>query len=68
MNNKFYCGIDVSKKKLDVMLLAQEKFHYKVVENSNEGVNFLQDWIKSKLEKTLLSIFAWRQLMSITNY
>ena len=51
MNNKFYCGIDVSKKKLDVMLLAQEKFHYKVVENSNEGVNFLQDWIKSKLEK-----------------
>ena len=51
MNNKFYCGIDVSKKKLDVMLLAQEKFHYKVVENSNEGVIFLQDWIKSKLEK-----------------
>ena len=31
MNNKFYCGIDVSKKKLDVMLLAQEKFHYKVI-------------------------------------
>ena len=51
MNNKFYCGIDVSKKKLDVMLLAQEKFHYKVVENSNEGVIFLQEWIKSKLEK-----------------
>ena len=51
MNNKFYCGVDVSKKKLDVMLLAQEKFHYKVVENSNEGVIFLQDWIKSKLEK-----------------
>ena len=50
MNNKFYCGIDVSKKKLDVMLLAQEKFHYKVVENSNEGVIFLQNWIKSKLE------------------
>lgn len=51
MNNKFYCGIDVSKKKLDVMLLAQEKFYYKVVENSNEGVIFLQEWIKSKLEK-----------------
>ena len=51
MNNKFYCGIDVSKKKLDVMLLAQEKFHYKVVENSNDGVIFLQEWIKSKLEK-----------------
>ena len=51
MNNKFYCGIDVSKKKLDVMLLAQEKFHYKVVEKSNEGVIFLQEWIKSKLEK-----------------
>ena len=51
MNNKFYCGVDVSKKKLDVMLLAQEKFHYKVVENSNEGVIFLQEWIKSKLEK-----------------
>ncbi len=51
MNNKFYCGVDVSKKKLDVMLLVQEKFHYKVVENSNEGVIFLQDWIKSKLEK-----------------
>ena len=45
MNNKFYCGIDVSKKKLDVMLLAQEKFHYKVVENFiklliNEKFNF----------------------------
>lgn len=51
MNNKFYCGVDVSKKKLDVMLLVQEKFHYKVVENSNDGVIFLQDWIKSKLEK-----------------
>ena len=51
MNNKFYCGIDVSKKKLDVMLLVQEKFHYKVVENSNDGVIFLQEWIKSKLEK-----------------
>ena len=51
MNNKFYCGVDVSKKKLDVMLLAQEKFHYKVVENSNDGVIFLQEWIKSKLEK-----------------
>ena len=51
MNNKFYCGIDVSKKKLDVMLLAQEKFHYKVVDNSNDGVIFLQEWIKSKLEK-----------------
>ena len=51
MNNKFYCGIDVSKKKLDVMLLEQEKFHYKVVENSNDGVIFLQEWIKSKLEK-----------------
>lgn len=49
MTDKFYCGIDVSKKKLDVMLLIQEKFHYKVVENSNEGVIFLQDWIKSKL-------------------
>lgn len=51
MSDKFYCGIDVSKKKLDVMLLIQEKFHYKVVENSNEGVIFLQDWIKSKLQK-----------------
>lgn len=51
MNNKFYCGIDVSKKKLDVMLLEREKFHYKVVENSNDGVIFLQEWIKSKLEK-----------------
>lgn len=51
MNNKFYCGIDVSKKKLDVMLFVQEKFHYKVVENSNDGVIFLQDWLKSKLEK-----------------
>ena len=51
MNNKFYCGVDVSKKKLDVMLLVQEKYHYKVVENSNEGVIFLQEWIKSKLEK-----------------
>ena len=33
------------------MLLAQEKFHYKVVDNSNDGVIFLQEWIKSKLEK-----------------
>ena len=51
MNNKFYCGVDVSKKKLDLMLLVQEKYHYKVVENSNDGVIFLQEWIKSKLEK-----------------
>ena len=51
MNNKFYCGVDVSKKKLNVMLLVQEKYHYKVVENSNDGVIFLQEWIKSKLEK-----------------
>ena len=50
MSNKFYCGIDVSKKKLDVMLLIQEKFHYKVFDNTNEGVIFLQEWIKSKLE------------------
>ncbi len=51
MNNKFYCGIDVSKKKLDVYLLLQEKFHYKVFENSNDGVIFLQNWIESKIEK-----------------
>ena len=25
MNNKFCCGIDVSKKKLDVVLLKEEK-------------------------------------------
>ena len=37
MNNKFCCGIDVSKKKLDVVLLKEEKFHYKVFENSNDG-------------------------------
>ena len=58
MNNKFYCGIDVSKKKLDVMLLIQEKFHYKVFENSNEGVIFLQEWIKSKLEKDAIVHFC----------
>ena len=51
MNNKFCCGIDVSKKKLDVVLLKEEKFHYKVFENSNEGVILLQEWIKNKLEK-----------------
>ena len=68
MNNKFYCGIDVSKKKLDVMLLAQEKFHYKVVDNSNDGVIFLQEWIKSKLEKDAFVHFVWKLLMSITNY
>ena len=58
MNNKFYCGVDVSKKKLDVMLLAQEKFHYKVVDNSNDGVIFLQEWIKSKLEKDAVVHFC----------
>ena len=58
MNNKFYCGIDVSKKKLDVMLLIQEKFHYKVFENSNEGVIFLQEWIKSKLENDVTVHFC----------
>lgn len=47
-NDKFYCGIDVSKKKLDVMLLEKEKFHYKVFENSNDGVIFLQEWVNSK--------------------
>ena len=51
MNNKFCCGIDVSKKKLDVVLLKEEKFHYKVFENSNDGVILLQEWIKNKLEK-----------------
>lgn len=49
MNNKFCCGIDVSKKKLDVVLLKEEKFHYKVFENSNDGVILLQEWIKNKL-------------------
>ena len=58
MSNKFYCGIDVSKKKLDVMLLLQEKFHYKVFDNSNEGVIFLQEWIKSKLEKDAIVHFC----------
>lgn len=47
-NDKFYCGIDVSKKKLDVMLLEKEKFHYKVFENSNDGVIFLQEWVNRK--------------------
>ena len=51
MNNKFCCGIDVSKRKLDVVLLKEEKFHYKVFENSNDGVILLQEWIKNKLEK-----------------
>ena len=48
MNNKFNCGIDVSKKKLDVVLLKEEKFHYKVFENSNDGVILLQEWIYRK--------------------
>lgn len=51
MNNKFHCGIDVSKKKLDVVLLKEEKFYYKVFENSNDGVNLLQEWIKNQLGK-----------------
>lgn len=51
MNNKFYCGIDVSKKKLDVVLLKEEKFHYKTFENSIEGVILLQEWLKNKLEQ-----------------
>lgn len=51
MCNKFYCGIDVSKKKLDVVLLVQEKYHYKVFANSNEGIKYLQDWVNSKVTK-----------------
>ena len=54
------------------MLLVQEKYHYKVVENSNDGVIFLQEWIKSKLEKDAFVHFCmeatnvYHELLNIT--
>ena len=51
MENKIYCGMDVSKKKLDVVLLVKDKFFYKVFENSSIGICSLQSWIETLAEK-----------------
>lgn len=45
MNAAPVVGIDVSKKKLDVALLANGKFKSKVVDNSSAGHKSLIDWL-----------------------
>lgn len=51
MNNKFYCGIDVSKKKLDVVLLADEKPCYKVFKNDVASMQYMESWLLSKTKQ-----------------
>ena len=54
MYNKFFCGIDVSKKKLDVVLLVEDNHFYKVFPNSIEGIEILEKWLSSKVEPNSL--------------
>lgn len=54
MNNKFYCGIDVSKKKLDVVVLVDEKPKHKIFSNTNLGVKELEEWVISQFETNSL--------------
>lgn len=50
-------GIDVSKKKLDIVLLVNGKSKTKVLENSAEGHQGLIEWLrKSKMELTTLHV------------
>ena len=50
-------GIDVSKKKLDIALLANGKTKVKVLENSAEGHRALLDWLsKSKVPLPALHV------------
>lgn len=50
-------GIDVSKKKLDIALLANGKVKAKVVENSAEGHQALLDWLgKSNVPLSALHV------------
>lgn len=51
MSNKFYCGIDVSKKKLDVVLLVCEKTCYKVFKNDVVSMQSLESWLLSKTKQ-----------------
>lgn len=51
MSNKFYCGIDISKKKLDVVLLVDEKPFHKVFKNDVEGMQYMESWLLSKVER-----------------
>mgnify|MGYP007101864352 CR=1 FL=1 len=46
MNNKFNCGIDVSKKKLDVVLLKEEKYliqAYPLTNHSKKSIDIFAD-------------------------
>ena len=54
MYNKFFCGIDVSKKKLDVVLLVEDNHFYKIFSNSVEGIELLEKWLSSKVEPNSL--------------
>jgi len=50
-------GIDVSKKKLDIALLVNNKIKTKVLENSIEGHRALLDWLgKTKLPLSALHV------------
>lgn len=47
---KAYVGVDVSKKKLDVTLLYDEKKRRKRVNNSEAGIKKLQVWLEKRTE------------------
>ena len=51
MNNKFYCGIDISKRKFDTVLLIDNKSFHRVFENTVIGIQNFEDWILSKTQK-----------------
>ena len=54
MKNKFYCGIDVSKLKLDVSILIDEKTVHKVFKNTIDDVQDLMNWLLSKTNSNSL--------------
>lgn len=54
MSNKFYCGIDISKKKFDAVLLVDNKTFHKIFENTVIGIQNFEDWILSKTQKNSL--------------
>ena len=53
MEKKLYCGIDVSKSKLDVSLALNDKeiITYAIFENSIEGCQKLFQWTKTRAKK-----------------
>ena len=54
MSNKFYCGIDISKKKFDSVLLIDNKSFHRVFENTVIGIQNFEDWLLSKTPENSL--------------